>query len=76
MTLAVRNNILSIRRKDLENDQEEMLACKIRQKMKKKMLVLVFYRPPNADLNYMKNFKKVLKLVFESIIVCGDFNFS
>ena len=76
--LAVRNNILSIRRKDLENDQTEMLTCEIPPKMKKKILVLVFYRPPKTDLNYMKDFKKALKLVcksnFESIIVCGDFN--
>ena len=75
--LAVRKNILSIRRKDLENEQTEMLACEIRPKMKKKLLVLVFYRP-NTDLNYMKDFKKALKLVcksnFDSVIVCGDFN--
>ena len=45
--LAVRNNILSIRRKDLENDQTEMLACEIRPNTKKKLLILVFYRPPN-----------------------------
>ena len=33
--LAVRNNILSIRRKDLESDQTEMLACEIRPETKK-----------------------------------------
>ena len=33
--LAVRNNILIIRRKDLEYDHTEMLACEIRQKRKK-----------------------------------------
>ena len=77
--LAVKNNILSIRRKDLENDQTEMLACEILPKTKKKLLILVFYRPPNTDLNYMKDFKKTLKIVcksnFDSILVCGDFNF-
>ena len=76
--LAVRNNILCIRRKDLENEQTEMLACAIRPKTKKKLLVLVFYRPPNTGLNYMKDFKKALKLVcksnFDFVIVCGDFN--
>ena len=76
--LAVRNNILRIRRKDLENEQTEMLACAIRPKTKKKLLVLVFYRPPNTGLHYMKDFKKALKLVckskFDSVIVCGDFN--
>ena len=76
--LAFRNNILSIRRKDLERDQTEMLGCEIRPETKKKLLVLVFYRPPNTDLKYIKDFKKALKLAckanFDSMIVCGDFN--
>ena len=79
MMLAVRNNILSIRRKDLESDQTEMLACEIRPETKKKLLVVVFYRPPDTDFKYIKDFKKALKLAwkadFDSIIVCGDFDF-
>jgi hypothetical protein len=76
--LAVRNNIFNLRRKDLESDITEMLACEIRPKSKKKMLVLVFYRPPNTNLDYIKPFKKALTLAskakFDSLIVCGDFN--
>ena len=41
-------------------------------------LLIVFYRPPDTDLKYIKEFKKSLKLVskanFERIIVLGDFN--
>ena len=44
----------------------------------KKLLVLVFYRPPNTNLNYIKQLKKALTLAtkakFDSLIVCGDFN--
>ena len=41
-------------------------------------MVLVFYRPPNTNLNYIKQLKKALTLAsktkFDSLIVCGDFN--
>jgi hypothetical protein len=40
--LAVRNNIFNLRRKELESDSTEMLACEIRPKSRKKLLVLVF----------------------------------
>ena len=55
-----------------------MLACEIRPKSRKKLLVLVFYRPPNTNLDYIKQLKKALTLAskakFDSLIVCGDFN--
>lgn len=76
--LAVRNTILSIRRKDLESRNSEILACEIRLESKKKFLVLVLYRPPNTDLDHMKEFKKSLHLAtkakFDHLVVCGDFN--
>ena len=61
--VAIRNNILSIHRKDLGSESVEMLARKIHPESKKKFLVHAFYRPPNSDLNYMKQFQKTLKLV-------------
>ena len=57
--LAVRNTIPSIRRKDLESNAE-LLACELRPESKMKVLVVVFYRPPNSDLAYIKEFKKSL----------------
>jgi hypothetical protein len=62
--LAVRNNIFNLRRKDLESDSTEMLACEIRPKSIKKLLVLVFYRPPNTNLNYIKQLKVLLQRIF------------
>ena len=76
--LAVRNNIFNLRRKDLESNNAEMLACEIRPQCRKKLLVLIFYRPPNTDLHYIKQLKRALtfgsKAKFDSLIVCGDFN--
>jgi endonuclease/exonuclease/phosphatase family metal-dependent hydrolase len=76
--LAVRENILSMRRQDLESSAE-MLVCELRPESKKKIAVIVFYRPPDSDLKYIKEFKKSLQLIqrrnkFDQIIVCGDFN--
>ena len=55
--LAVRENILSTRRRDLES-KAEILACEIHPESRKKIAVIVFYRPPDSDLNYIKEFKK------------------
>ena len=70
--------ILSMRRRDLEN-KAEILVCEIHPESTKKIAVIVFYRPPDSDLNYIKEFKKTLQLIrsqnkFDQLIVCGDFN--
>ena len=57
--LAVRENILSMRRKDLETSAE-ILVCEVRPEERKKIAVFVFYRPPDSDLQYIKEFKKSL----------------
>ena len=75
--LAVRNNIISIRRYDLECNAE-LLACEIRLGSRRKVLVVVFYRPPDANLDNLKEFKKTLilgnKSGFDQLFICGDFN--
>jgi hypothetical protein len=55
--LAVRNNIISIRRHDLEC-KAELLACEIRPGSRRKVLVVVFYQPPDSNLDYLKELKK------------------
>lgn len=75
--LAVRNTIQSFRRRDLESNAE-ILACELRPESNRKLLTVVFYRPPDSGFNYIKEFKKALRLAFiakfDRIIVCGDFN--
>jgi exonuclease III len=63
--LAVRNTMLSIRRKDLESENAEIVACEIRLESKKKFLFLAFYRPPNTDINHIKELKKSLHLAIK-----------
>ena len=53
--LAVRNTIASIRKKDLESNAE-LLAVELRPESKRKLLAVVFYRPPNSDPAYIKEF--------------------
>ena len=75
--LAVRNAINSIRRSDLECSAEE-LVCEIRPSLKRKLLIVVFYRPPDSNLDYLKELKKSFRLAnqarFDQLVVCGDFN--
>ena len=75
--LAVRNTINSIRRSDLECSAEE-LVCEIRPSLKRKLLIVVFYRPPDSNLDYLKELKKSFRLAnqarFDQLVVCGDFN--
>ena len=57
--LAVRNTIPIIRRRDLECNTE-ILTSEIRPQSKRKIVIVVLYRPPNAEFAYIKDFKNPL----------------
>jgi hypothetical protein len=75
--LAVKNSIQTLRRKDLEGDAEIVL-CELRPEARRKILAVVFYRPPNSNIDHLKELKKSLRHAsqfnFDQIIICGDFN--
>ena len=75
--LAVRSNIPSFRRTDIESDIE-ILVYEIRPKSRKKLLIAVFYKPPNSSLQYIKQFRNFLrqshKAAFDNLIILGNFN--
>ena len=75
--LAVKNRLPSIRHRDLETDAE-ILACELRPDSRRKILAVIFYRPQDTDLEYLKQLKKTLLLAskakFDQILVIGDFN--
>ena len=79
MFLAVKNRLPSIRRCNLETDAE-ILACEVRPDSRRKILAVVFYRPQDTDLEYLKQLKKTFLLAskakFDQILVIGDFNLS
>ena len=60
--LAVKNRLPSIRRSDLETDAE-ILVCELRPDSRRKILAVVFYRPHDTDLEYLKQLKKTLLLL-------------
>ena len=61
MFLAVKNRLTSIRRRDLQMDAET-LASELRPESRRKILAVVFYRPQDTDLEYLKQLKKTLLL--------------
>ena len=77
--LAVKNRLQSIRRHDLETDAE-ILACELRPDSRRKILAVVFYRPQDTALEYLKQLKKTLLLAskakLDQILLIGDFNLS
>ena len=76
--LAVKNTIQSLRRIDLEGNAE-ILLCELRPDARRKILAVVFYRPPDSSLDYLKEFKMSLRRAceanFDQLVICGDFNF-
>lgn len=75
--LAVKNNKQSIRRPDLEYNAE-LLKCELRSEGKRKILVVLFYRPPDSDLDYLKELKKSLLYAsrhnFDKLLICDLLN--
>ena len=54
------------------------MLCELRPEARRKILAVVFYRPPNSNLDHLKELKKSLRHAsqfnFDQIIICGDFN--
>ena len=76
--LAVINRIKSLRQKDLEGNAE-ILACELRLNLRRKILAIIFYRPPDTNRDYMKELKKTIcwasSAHFDQVLLLsGDFN--
>ena len=59
---AVCENILSMRRKVLETSAG-ILVCEIRPLVRKMIVAIDFYSPPDFNIHYIKEFKKSLQLI-------------
>ena len=78
--LACRSDIHSIRRKDLESDDYEILVCEIRPDGGEKFAMIVCYNPPDGTdrMGFVFALRNVLELCdqnFNHLCVLGDFNF-
>ena len=75
----LKKRLPSIRHSDLETDAE-ILVCELPPDSRRKVQAVVFYRPQDTDLEYLKKLKKTLlpalKAKFDQILVIGDFNLS
>ena len=74
----VREGVGFIRRPDLEIDPVESIWLEIRFRCNKRLLIGVFYRPPNSDINYFNKIEDSIGLAKDTgindILITGDFN--
>lgn len=60
-------------------DEVEAVVCEISNTNNSKMIIAVFYRPPNMDSGYLQNvvniFHKVQRTGINNMFILGDFNF-
>ena len=76
--LCLKSDFLSVRRRDLEMDEVEAVVCEISDINNSKMIIAVFYRPPNMDSGYLQNVVNIFYKIYQSgtnIFILGDFNF-
>ena len=78
--LCLKSDFVSVRHCDLEMDEVEAVVCEISDINNSKMIIAVFYRPPNMDFGYLQNVVNIFYNVHRNGInnnfILGDFNFS
>ena len=61
-----------------ELEQLKIVATEVKTATDQKLLFCCCYRPPNADISWMDQFKTFLNCACDhctNIVICGDFNF-
>ena len=78
LLLAIKGQISCIQRRDLETESE-MLALEIHPNPTCSILLVLFYKPPNADESFLADFRYFLDKYsgtgLTNLVVVGDFNF-
>ena len=74
--ICVKSDCISVRRRDLENENVEAVVCELRGSNDSKLTLAAFYRPPNMDSNYLHNVVDVLYNIHRTgasnIFILGD----
>ena len=77
--LCVKSHFISLRRRDLENENVDVVVCELTGINNSKLIIAAFYRPPNMDSDYLHNLVNVLYGIHQTgvndIFILGDFNF-
>ena len=58
--ICVKSDFISVRRRDLENENVEAVVCELTGINNSKLIIAAFYRPPNMDSDYLYNLVNVL----------------
>ena len=77
LDVIIRNNIPYIRRRDLKNDETEMMWMEIKLKNQLPFFVGVVYRSPDCALSFFNRLESSLEQVFsvtDNVIVLVDVN--
>ena len=77
VVLYVRDNIPFSERKDLISKDLEMVCIEINRPYNKSLLINVWYRPPNSDINFFDEYVEFLckcQAENKELIVLGDLN--
>lgn len=75
--LGCHNNFVCRRRQDFERNDLELLLVEVRLSSRNKMLLGVFYRPPNSGVEPLEALADTLTIVsshYNNICIVGDFN--
>ena len=78
LTIYIKNNIFFKRRDYLDNNSIENIWIEV-QSLRNKLLLCLFYRPPNATTEYWDAFEDRIEKASEEnldVIIIGDFNFN
>ena len=76
LAIYSKNNIHSLRRQDLENNNIENIWTEV-QSSNNKFLIGLFYRPPNSPAEFWNHFEDTLETAANlnhDMIILGDFN--
>ena len=76
LAIYTKNNIYTLRRHDLENNNIENIWTEVHS-YNKKFLIGLFYRPPESPVEFWKHFEDTLESAADlnnDIIILGDFN--
>lgn len=77
VAIYVRDNIITLRRTDLESIAMENLWIEVNIPKSKSILIGTYYRPPNQSLDFMESFKENMERAVcenKELLITGDFN--
>ena len=73
----IRSNLKYNIRTDIMSDELELIAIKLKVSHRKPIMILVWYRPPNANVDVFQQFERVIQSIDDhesDLLILGDLN--